>query len=264
MLEDSSTFQLLESSSSINSRYRRIALSTTTKQPQHPIATMQKLLALLLALAATVHCQSAIIPNSAPPEPSGGAPPSGGAQPSGGAEPVGGVPPGAPLVTIGGNTIAAGLDGAYDLGKQTLERGSAITNQGTVYSLAPGGMFLVADGKTSTIREGAGGRLPIFSMNAMSSAAAMGTGGFGVGISSSSYSFGPSASSAAMTGSGSASVSQPRSTTAAEASSAVSAGASASSSAPANGNGVPGSAGSCTKGSVLGGILAGFIGLGVW
>lgn len=161
---------------------------------------MQKLLALLLALAATVHCQSAIIPNSAPPEPSGGAPPSGGAQPSGGAEPVGGVPPGAPLVTIGGNTIAAGLDGAYDLGKQTLERGSAITNQGTVYSLAPGGMFLVADGKTSTIREGAGGRLPIFSMNAMSSAAAMGTGGFGVGISSSSYSFGPSASSAAMTG----------------------------------------------------------------
>ncbi|OAL49795.1 hypothetical protein IQ07DRAFT_680206 [Pyrenochaeta sp. DS3sAY3a] len=61
-------------------------------------------------------------------------------------------PTGAPVLTVGSNTVTANSQGQYIIGTQTLNPGgSAITVDGTTYSLGPSGTAIVVNGVTSTL-----------------------------------------------------------------------------------------------------------------
>lgn len=61
-------------------------------------------------------------------------------------------PTGAPVLTIGSNTVTANSEGQFVVGTQTLNPGGpAITVSGTTYSLGPSGTVLVVNGVSSTL-----------------------------------------------------------------------------------------------------------------
>ena len=128
----------------------------------------------LLASLAVARAQTL---NDGPLLPSGPTGPTGPSAPTGPGD-CGPAGPNVPVITIGatraydddgitykgGETIAAETDGAYIIGKQTLERGSQIVVSHTTYSLGTGGRNLVVDGTTTPITHGAGGRIPNFQL----------------------------------------------------------------------------------------------------
>lgn len=57
-----------------------------------------------------------------------------------------------PIITVGGTTIAAGADGVFGIGGQTLAPGgSAVIVEGTTISIVTGGSAAVVNGQTSTL-----------------------------------------------------------------------------------------------------------------
>lgn len=110
----------------------------------------------LLVLSACV--QSEPSPPSSPPPPTGPTPPSGPQPPD---EPP---PPNDPLITVGGVTLAADSAGAYQIGSQTLQRGSQVVVSQTTYALGREGMNLIVNGQRSKVTMGAGGYVPCFSL----------------------------------------------------------------------------------------------------
>ena len=145
---------------------------------------------MLMSVKLTLLTLFAIAKAQPPPPPTTDPSPPGGGSPNTGPTVTGGPsPPGDPLITIGaysaagddssgGDIIAANTeDGAYNIGHQTLSRGSHVVVSSTTYSLGRGGVIFVVDGQPFTITQGAGHAPPCFGLPIDGSCRNSGDGG---------------------------------------------------------------------------------------
>ena len=119
----------------------------------------------------------------------------------------------APAITVGNTVVTANSASQYIVGSQTLAPGSAVTVQGSTYSLAPSGSAIVINGQTSRIAPAAQltGAAPVLTVGSATVSAlgpsqyvvgsqTISAGGEAVTVSGTTYSVAPSGSAIVVNG----------------------------------------------------------------